>query len=399
MNESTETKRLGALLDAVRGGDGAEQAVSWEEWAGTLDRWVEAYPAFGAGRMLRAKTARETRALSAADRLTEAAVFSSEPGRLFDLLFRAGIEGEIASFARAVEALEPEVEEAVRLRWHPVGEEEKSTAVQGAEEPLVTGPEAGGEERVTPLSDFDEAEVEEAQEPEEHAAEVVIPEPGTLAREVVLGAIERSIEKEISDLAADDTESTEEVSEEAASEGERTGGGFAFGLAGEIVEETPADAVDVSGLSPLARWAFERGRETGFVEGVAAQRSSENLRTAAEQIEAVMDASSEAASADVESVPGGLEQQAALIDLFIRNEPTIGPIRQEAEHQGVKELVKESLVEDASLITETMARIYAGQGQIGRARRAYKLLALKYPEKSVYFAAQSKKLGRKAADD
>ena len=95
----------------------------------------------------------------------------------------------------------------------------------------------------------------------------------------------------------------------------------------------------------------------------------------------------------------GLGQRAALIDLFIRNEPTIGPIRQEDEHRGVKELAKESLVEDASLITETMARIYAGQGQIGRARRAYKLLALKYPEKSVYFAAQSKKLGRKATDD
>jgi hypothetical protein len=39
-----------------------------------------------------------------------------------------------------------------------------------------------------------------------------------------------------------------------------------------------------------------------------------------------------------------------------------------------------------------MAKLYAQQGQIGRARKAYKLLALKYPEKSVYFAAQLKKL-------
>ena len=94
-----------------------------------------------------------------------------------------------------------------------------------------------------------------------------------------------------------------------------------------------------------------------------------------------------------------MEQQAALIDLFIRNEPTIGPIRPEVERPTIKELAKESLVEDASLITETMARIYASQGQLGRARRAYKLLSLKYPEKSVYFAAQSKKLGRKGSDD
>ena len=96
---------------------------------------------------------------------------------------------------------------------------------------------------------------------------------------------------------------------------------------------------------------------------------------------------------------GGLEQQAALIDLFIRNEPVISPIQPDVERPSVKELAKESLVEDTSLITETMARIYAAQGQMGRARRAYKLLALKYPEKSVYFAAQSKKLGRKSAED
>ena len=53
---------------------------------------------------------------------------------------------------------------------------------------------------------------------------------------------------------------------------------------------------------------------------------------------------------------------------------------------------KQGLVEDPSLVTETMAKLYAQQGQMGRARKAYKLLALKYPEKSVYFAAQLKKL-------
>ena len=126
----------------------------------------------------------------------------------------------------------------------------------------------------------------------------------------------------------------------------------------------------MANLSPLARWAFERSRQTGFVESAIAGTPA--LR---------------------------LEQQAALIDLFIRNEPMISPIQPDVERPAVKELAKESLVEDTSLITETMARIYAAQGQLGRARRAYKLLALKYPEKSVYFAAQSKQLGRKSTDD
>ena len=91
---------------------------------------------------------------------------------------------------------------------------------------------------------------------------------------------------------------------------------------------------------------------------------------------------------------GGLEQQAALIDLFIRNEPVISPIQPDVNALTIKELAKESRGGHVAHHRND-GRIYAGQGQLGRARRAYKLLALKYPE-SVYFAAQSKKLGRRA---
>ena len=124
--------------------------------------------------------------------------------------------------------------------------------------------------------------------------------------------------------------------------------------------------------------------------------AGQKVEQAAEHVEDVL---SERRRVDGGASEGRLEQQAALIDLFIRNEPVISPIQPDVERPAIKELAKESLVEDTSLITETMARIYAAQGQLGRARRAYKLLALKYPEKSVYFAAQSKKLGRKSDDD
>ncbi len=390
MKDKTEDSELMSLLDAVRGGEAQGSAVNWDDWALTLDRWVEAYPAFGAGRMLRAKTARETRSLAAAERLTEAAVFSTEPGRLFDLLFRAGIEGEIASFARAVEALEPEVEDALRLRWHPTTTGEVPPLEPAAEGAVEEGSEVDGK-AVDAERGETSLEKEEAHE-EAPSPEVVVPEPGTLAREVVLGAIERSIEKEIRELSEEDRAS--ETADGPPSDREIPS------MSPLSPAPEPGEPVDLASLSPLARWAYQRSLATGFVEASEARTPSQALRAAAQQIEAVMDASaqdSDAASDQIEQ--DGLGQQAALIDLFIRNEPKIGPIRQEDEHRGVKELAKESLVEDASLITETMARIYAGQGQIGRARRAYKLLALKYPEKSVYFAAQSKKLGRKAADD
>lgn len=82
---------------------------------------------------------------------------------------------------------------------------------------------------------------------------------------------------------------------------------------------------------------------------------------------------------------------AALIDAFLaKGDVRIGPIRDSLET--TEKWAKQGLVEDPSLVTETMAKLYAQQGQMGRARKAYKLLALKYPEKSVYFAAQLKKL-------
>ena len=220
-----------------------------------------------------------------------------------------------------------------------------------------------------------------------------------MAREVVLGAIERSIEKEINEvrnaaLGADAADSPNAPNAEEESPLVARPFKVEWSETSEVGGQKTA--VDLASLSPLARWAMERGRQTGFADRAESGSPAKQMGAAAQHIEKVL--SSDVAGAE-EVAEGGLEQQAALIDLFIRNEPVISPIQPDVERPSVKELAKESLVEDTSLITETMARIYAAQGQMGRARRAYKLLALKYPEKSVYFAAQSKKLGRKSAED
>ena len=85
---------------------------------------------------------------------------------------------------------------------------------------------------------------------------------------------------------------------------------------------------------------------------------------------------------------------AAIIDAVLSKEnQQIGKVRDVASP--VEEWASKGLEEDPSLVTETMAKLYAKQGQISRARKAFKLLALKYPDKSVYFAAQLKKLSKK----
>ncbi len=53
---------------------------------------------------------------------------------------------------------------------------------------------------------------------------------------------------------------------------------------------------------------------------------------------------------------------------------------------------KQSLLENEHLVTETLAKIYALQGNISKAIRAYEILSLKFPQKSVYFATLIEKL-------
>lgn len=79
-----------------------------------------------------------------------------------------------------------------------------------------------------------------------------------------------------------------------------------------------------------------------------------------------------------------------LINKFIQNDPQITP--KKAEFFSPIEQAKLSLAEDETLVTETLANIYASQGQVKKAIKAFKILSDKNPEKKTFFAAQIKKL-------
>lgn len=89
------------------------------------------------------------------------------------------------------------------------------------------------------------------------------------------------------------------------------------------------------------------------------------------------------------------QKNSALIDKIIQSNP--GAIRTKDEKRifAANAQAKESLLENEHLVTETLAKIYALQGHISKAIRAYEILSLKIPQKSVYFASLIKELKEK----
>jgi len=91
--------------------------------------------------------------------------------------------------------------------------------------------------------------------------------------------------------------------------------------------------------------------------------------------------------------PNEKEKQKSIIDRFIKLEPKITPGKV-SEYNTASNLAKESLKEDFSFATETMAKLFIAQGKFDKAKKVYRKLMELHPEKNVYFAAQLKNLNQ-----
>jgi len=213
-------------------------------------------------------------------------------------------------------------------------------AAQHIHQEVLAAPDVSEEELVKLVwHDADAASEPAPETPEEPALKEKAPEElEGHARDAMVAAIASTLEHEVSQWTAEESQTAPPKT--------------------ELPTGVPVPAVthQAAPTSLFGQWLQQRARETGFGQDDLAERGA-----------------------------------AALIDAFLaKGDVKIGPVRDALE--STEDWAKQGLVEDPSLVTETMAKLYAQQGQMGRARKAYKLLALKYPEKSVYFAAQLKKL-------
>ena len=153
----------------------------------------------------------------------------------------------------------------------------------------------------------------------------------------------------------------------------------------ETDEEEEIDAIQDSAKDALKGPAEEGENEALFtwlrsvsdVEGETTEKIRE-VKRGEEEI-----------GKSTESVQPALD----LIEKFIAAEPRITPGKVE-QYTGVS-FAKDSLEENFDWVTETMAKLYATQGKIDRARKAYKRLIELHPEKKIHFENQLKALNQR----
>lgn len=78
----------------------------------------------------------------------------------------------------------------------------------------------------------------------------------------------------------------------------------------------------------------------------------------------------------------------AIIDKFLKDNPKIDPVKSDT----VKPIILTNIKNSDGFMTETLARVYLEQKNYDKAIQSYKILSLKYPEKSGLFAIQIEKV-------
>ena len=77
-----------------------------------------------------------------------------------------------------------------------------------------------------------------------------------------------------------------------------------------------------------------------------------------------------------------------IIDRFLQKRPKISKIQK----KNTPTILVSDIKQDSSLMTETLAKVYLEQKKFDNAIQAYRILSLKYPEKSGFFADQIKRV-------
>ncbi len=94
------------------------------------------------------------------------------------------------------------------------------------------------------------------------------------------------------------------------------------------------------------------------------------------------------------SVTSKKQEKFDLIDRFIQDKPKLVPTKIPSEATKTKNLASQHIQAPEANMTETLAKVYLQQKNYKKAIVAYKILILKYPEKSGFFADQIRAINK-----
>jgi hypothetical protein len=148
--------------------------------------------------------------------------------------------------------------------------------------------------------------------------------------------------------------------------------------------QTPEEQLQIG--KPLE---FDKEEKHSFAQWLQLTSYQPIVREEEEKTEAKADSTTEAQLEEELSKTSKKEADKLskfdLIDKFIQANPKITPAKKEAP---LFNLANAQNSQSDTLMTETLARIYLEQKNYDKAIQAYKILSLKYPEKSGFFADQ-----------
>lgn len=387
------------------------------------------YPWFTAAHVLVCKADHLARHEAYEENLRVAAVYVNDREALFDLLMKDRFKETVDRFEKELSEQETTKEEAAfemnagneydqpaRDPEEPESIEPDTTLEEPSAESDETQPlskkdaEAKNQDRQETLTASDAEVVPESQKPEtappeeEKEAETMVREKpkvrpedlDDLQREMVVAAISSTIQLE-------QDEDEEEVASEESQPNKQVPKAYSQMSPDDkhvAKEEHKTEDVNKSSLpddaaldgkhSPFTTWLLNKANEAHWHEEqrkLKLQEGADDHHSNSDS--SMMDREGTDAKPETNNKEGTADQR-SLIDAFIQKDPKITP--KKSDMFSSENLAKMSLVDDEQWVTETMAEVYAAQGKIRKAIKAYKLLSLKYPEKSVYFANRIKKL-------
>ena len=332
-----------------------------------LETITKNYPWFSLAHSYLAKAYQDNKSHKTSGQIALASTLHSNRTWLYGFLKEPILQKKTPT--ELVDTLPTEIIPEIILETTPVTLAPSSTSLSELAASMMEEPEVRevkrGEEKVRQEGREDKRGEEEGRQEDEQE----VRDLDFLDKSILATAVSSSIFLEVSeDVAEQDAEqdSSKDVKQDVAQDSSKD-------VKQDVAQDSSKDASQDDALFTWLRSVSdsEEKEEEGQEKVREVKRGEEEIRKSMESVQPSID----------------------LIEKFIATEPRITPGKVE-QYTGVS-FAKDSLEENFDWVTETMAKLYAAQGKIDRARKAYKRLIELHPEKKIHFENQLKVLNQR----